>query len=255
MALCLASSLVETGRFDPVDQLERYLRWYRSGYLSSTGSCFDIGTTTEASLLEFEQTRQPYRPPLPGVKASNGSIMRLAPVPMAFANAPEMALQHSGDSSRTTHSAPAAVDACRYLGGLLVGLLQGLSKAEVLSNRFSPVPGYWNLTPLSPEIEAVARGSFKVRQPPGVRGESLAGGCLEAALWAFYRSEDFAGGCLMAANLGDDSDTTAAVYGQLAGACYGETGLPEAWRAAVAHPDLILSLAEQLFQLSETITH
>jgi len=49
MALCLAESLVEQDRFDPADQMQRYLRWYREGYLSSTGECFDIGSTVSAA--------------------------------------------------------------------------------------------------------------------------------------------------------------------------------------------------------------
>jgi ADP-ribosyl-[dinitrogen reductase] hydrolase len=43
MALCLAESLIECKGFDPVDQMRRYLRWYREGHLSSNGRCFDIG--------------------------------------------------------------------------------------------------------------------------------------------------------------------------------------------------------------------
>jgi ADP-ribosyl-[dinitrogen reductase] hydrolase len=50
MALCLAESLVERGGFDPIDQLQRYVRWYREGFLSSTGRCFDIGIATRQAL-------------------------------------------------------------------------------------------------------------------------------------------------------------------------------------------------------------
>jgi len=53
LALCLADSLLEKGGFDPVDQLERYCRWWKEGYLSSTGTCFDIGTTTSTALSYF----------------------------------------------------------------------------------------------------------------------------------------------------------------------------------------------------------
>ncbi len=53
MALCLAESLVETGGFEPRDQAERYLRWYKEGHFSSTGHCFDIGNTTRAALQRF----------------------------------------------------------------------------------------------------------------------------------------------------------------------------------------------------------
>ena len=88
MALCLAESLLICQGFDPADQMERYLRWYREGYMSSTGSCFDIGNTTRAALTSFEGTGEPFSGPTHPWSAGNGSIMRLAPVVMYFAQDP-----------------------------------------------------------------------------------------------------------------------------------------------------------------------
>ena len=76
------------------------------------------------------------------------------------------------------------------------------------------------------EIAEVASGSFKVKNPPEIRGTGYVVRSLEAALWAFARSSSFEEGCLLAVNLGDDADTTGAVYGQIAGAYYGESGIP-----------------------------
>jgi len=71
---------------------------------------------------------------------------------------------------------------------------------------------------------------------------------LEAALWAFHRSTSFRDGSLLAVNLGDDADTTGAVYGQLAGAFYGERGIPEEWRSKLSRRFLIESYADRLFR-------
>ena len=161
------------------------------------------------------------------------------------------AIERSEDSSRTTHGALTAVDACRYLGGLVVGAVRGVGKEELLGNRYSPVPGYWDSKPLTKEIGAIASGSFKEKNPPEIRGTGYVVESLEAALWAFYHSGSFEEGCLLAVNLGDDADTTGAVYGQLAGAFYGEEGIPESWRARLAHRELIESYADRLFALSE----
>ncbi|CAF5216498.1 unnamed protein product, partial [Rotaria magnacalcarata] len=57
MALCLAASLISKGGSDAYDQLVRYKRWFRKGYMSSTGICFDIGASTRQAIIEFE-TRQ-----------------------------------------------------------------------------------------------------------------------------------------------------------------------------------------------------
>ncbi|HOG48386.1 MAG TPA: ADP-ribosylglycohydrolase family protein [Anaerolineae bacterium] len=253
MALCLATSLVERQGFDPVDQLERYVRWHNEGYLSSSGHCFDIGGTTHAALVRFERSRAPYCGSHDPHAAGNGSIMRLAPVPLAYARQPQEAIARSADSSRTTHGARACIDSCRYLGALIVGAVNGASKEELLSGHYAPVPRCWRREPLAPEVQQVAVGSFKRREPPEIHGSGYVVKSLEAALWAFYRSESFRDGALLAANLGDDADTTAAVYGQLAGAYYGEQGIPESWRDRLALRETIESLADRLYALAQTI--
>jgi len=246
MALCLAESLLECSGFDPVDQLERYCRWYREGYLSSTGRCFDIGNTVREALARFERTREPYCGSTDPWSAGNGSIMRLAPVPLFYAEDPEEAVEKAGESSRTTHGAEEAVDACRYLAGLIVGAVQECPKEELLSAHFSPVPGLWEAKPLAPKIAEIAAGSFKHRNPPEIRGTGYVVESLEAALWALARSASFREGALLAVNLGDDADTTGAVYGQLAGAFYGVEEIPEDWRKRLAQCVLIEQFADDL---------
>jgi ADP-ribosyl-[dinitrogen reductase] hydrolase len=249
MALCLAESLVEKQGFDPIDQLERYLRWLRHGHMSSIGKCFDIGTTTHAALARFERTHEAYCGPTEPRSAGNGSIMRLASVSLAFARKPSEAIERSGESSRTTHGAAVCIDACRYLGALIVGAVNGAKKKDLLSDHYSPVEEYWRANHLVREIEEIASGSFR-RQPPEIQGTGHVVKSLEAALWAFNESDTFKEGCLKAANLGDDADTTAAVYGQLAGAHYGTGGIPDEWLSMLAQRGLIESLADGLLTLS-----
>lgn len=247
MALCLAESLVECGGLDPPDQLSRYSRWFREGYLSSTGECFGMGDTTREALLRFEVSGEPYCGLEKPEKSGNGSIMRLAPVPLFYAGNPRKAIELSAESSRTTHGAANAVDACRYFAALIQGAVDGADKEELLSERYSPVPEYWEENPLSPEVDEVTAGSFKRREPPEIEGSGYVVRSLEAALWAFHKGDSFEEGVLLAVNLGNDTDTTGAVYGQLAGAFYGEDAIPNLWRSKLAHRALIEGYAERLF--------
>ena len=250
MALCLATSLVECRGFDARDQMERYVRWHQEGYLSVTGSCFDIGGTVSAALRHFLKKGDPYAGSVEPETAGNGSLMRLAPVPLFFAANAELAIERAAESSRTTHGAQSAVDACRYFAGLLIGALWGVGKETLLAPCYCPVADCWRKTPLCPEIDDVASGSFKRRRPPEIRGTGYVVASLEAALWAFHSTTDFRTGCLAAANLGDDADTTAAIYGQIAGAYYGSEGIPLAWRERLAQADLITTLADRLFEMA-----
>jgi len=176
--------------------------------------------------------------------------MRLGPVPLAWVEIPEEAIRLSGKMSRTTHGAPEPVDACRYYAGLIVGALQGRTKGELLSSRFSPVAGLWRHELLTPSIDAIAAGSFRERRPPGIRGTGYVVNALEAALWAFWHTDDFETGALAAVNLGDDANTTGAIYGQLAGAFYGIEGIPERWRDKLTMSDRIVELADGLLEFA-----
>ena len=256
MALCLAVSLLEKHGFDPKDQMDRYCRWWKEGYLSSTGTCFDIGNTVRTALAFYLRTGEPFAGATDPWTAGNGSLMRLAPVVLAFRRNCDWAIDHAGQSSRTTHAAPTAVDGCRYFAGLLLGALEGRSKEELLRAFFYPGqdPAYWRRQPLSPEIAEIANGSFKQKDPPAIIGSGFVVRSLEAALWAFHRSDSFREGALLAVNLGDDADTTGAIYGQLAGAFYGSQAISQDWIERLAGRELIQDRADALFDFSTAWT-
>jgi len=250
MALCLAESLINCRGFDPKDQLARYRDWYHNGHLSSTGDCFDIGNTTRAAIIHFEETGDSCSGRTSPHSAGNGSLMRLAPVPLAYARMPSRAIELSGESSRTTHALDVCVDACRYMGALIVGAVSGYSKEQLLSPQFSQLEQYWELSPLTREIHTIANGSFHEKMPPEIQGTGYVLESFEAALWAFARTETFEEGCLAAVNLGNDADTTGAIYGQLAGAYYGVGALPEEWKNMIVQRELIEHFSDNLYLLA-----
>jgi ADP-ribosyl-[dinitrogen reductase] hydrolase len=170
MALCLAESLIECRGFDARAQMQRYVRWWREGHLSSNGRCFDIGNTVRTALERFERNGDPFAGPTAPDTAGNGALMRVAPVALAFASDARAAVHYAGESSRTTHGARDSVDACRYFVGLLWGALHGATKDALLGDAFEPVAGCWAAEPLSPAIRSVALGSFKHQDPPAIRG-------------------------------------------------------------------------------------
>lgn len=257
MALCLCQSLISNkGNFDPCDQLETYLKWYREGHLGSNGQCFDIGIATRTAVLEFEKSKEPYPASTSDqARAGNGSLMRLAPVPLLYHKHPELALKLSADSSRTTHGSPLAIDACRYFAGLLIGALNGVSKEELLSEkRYSPIPGYWEAQPLAQEIDDIVKGSYKTKNPPELVSSGYVVHTLESVLWAFYHTDNFSDGALKVVNLGGDSDTAGAIYGQIAGAFYGIESIPDSWKNKVFFRELIKGMANEIFTLSAYVT-
>ena len=247
MALCLASSLIEKQGFDPLDQMRRYVLWWREGYLSSTGRCFDIGGTVSGALSRFESSGNPYAGSNDPFSAGNGSLMRLAPVPMFYSGNDANAINYAAESSRTTHQAQEAIDACKYFAGLLLGALKGVDKQTLLSPSYCPIHEFWRINPLADNIGRVAEGSFKHRNPPKIRGSGYVVQSLEAALWAFHHADTWKEGALLAANLGEDSDTTTAIYGQIAGAYFGVEAIPRPWRKKVAMRTEILIIADSLY--------
>lgn len=239
MALCLAASLVECGGFDARDQMERYCRWKEEGYFSSTGKCFDIGITVSGALARFRATGEPFAGSTNPRSAGNGCLMRLAPVPIFYRQAIDRAEHFAAESSRTTHGAQECLDASRLFARMIVRALRGEAKESIITGDADMFRGV-------PSIEAIARGAYRQKSRDEIRGTGYVVASLEAALWCFATTDEFEQAILTATNLGDDADTTAAISGQLAGAFYGEGGIPRAWLESLAMREEIAGLAEAL---------
>ena len=255
MALALADSIASVG-WDLNDQARRYVAWWQRGDYSVTGRCFDIGITTRVALSRFLQCHDARQSGDPSPRASgNGSIMRLAPVPMAFGHClgqeTDRLVERLSESSLPTHASPQCRSACAYLGLVLAGLMHGLPREQVLATGWPPVAALLAAGWVHEEVAEVARGSFRQRQPPEIRGSGYVVRSLEAALWAFHAAADFRAAVLAAVNLGDDADTTGAVCGQLAGAYWGESGIPPEWRNGLAKHYILDQMARRLIRCAD----
>lgn len=240
MALCLAASLVECDGFDADDQMKRYVRWYLEGYMSATGQAIGMGKATWRALRHFIDTGE-HSVPIGKFQADgNGSLMRLAPIAIFYADDMESAIKYAGLSSRTTHNSQEAEDACKYFVSLLVGAINGYGKHEILD------PVYWSGPELHPNIKNVSQGSYAALTRSQIKSTGYVVDTLEAALWAFSNTTTFKDGALLAVNLGGDADTIGAVYGQIAGAYYGEVAIPSDWVIAMLRFDTVKETLSKL---------
>lgn len=197
MALCLAHSLVYHRAFNPVDQMNRYCNWANYGYMSSTGECFDIGVTVHRALQKYQETANPFSGSIDPRSAGSGAIMRLAPVPMFYAQSLEETIRYSGESSRTTHAANEAIECAQLFGAQIRAALLGWDKQEVLFN-----PGF---KPHAAKVKLIASGAYVGKNESEVKGSGYVVESLEAALWCFLATDSFEDAILRAANLGDDA--------------------------------------------------
>ncbi|CAF4479879.1 unnamed protein product [Didymodactylos carnosus] len=174
--------------------------------------------------------------------------MRMASIPLFFFRSEKAAINYAGENAVLTHGDPRAADACRFYAALICGALQGLSKYELLDPKF--YRAYHFAPPLHLDVIKIAEGSYKKKNgyKDGIRGKGYVLDALEAALWGVWNDQDsFERGVLSVVNLGDDTDTTAAIYGQLAGALYRIKQIPERWIQTLFQGDFIITMANWLY--------
>jgi ADP-ribosyl-[dinitrogen reductase] hydrolase len=249
LMLCLAASIVNAGgKQDPNNQLGHYLAWYRDGHMSVNGECFDIGHTTQQAIVDYANRGLLEAETTDEFQAGNGSVMRLAPIPVVFHNLPLKRVWAEGAaSSKTTHAAAAAVWGCGFWATLTAMAIQGRSKAELI-NWIRQIP--YNSSPEIANYPIAWKRMLDCRFLTAPREEIKSGGYVvdscEAALWAFFRTSTFAEGACLAVNLGKDTDTVGAIYGILAGAFYGYEGIPEDWLATLQMADVVAGVWKDL---------
>ncbi|HEX4268141.1 MAG TPA: ADP-ribosylglycohydrolase family protein [Steroidobacteraceae bacterium] len=237
MALCLADSLLAADGFDVRDQVERYKRWQREGYLSATGQCLGITASTAHALAVAEWRRQLYSGSHSPNQLDPEPLSRVAPVVMFFFGAEQEALQFACDAARTTCQAPAVLGACRDLARALLLALSGRPKPQILA-----------VVSAASAPRAARSSSTRPREREKARANHTATDALGIAFEAFVATGNFRDAVLHAANHGGNSDVAAAACGQLAGAHYGAAAIPAPWRDCLLERALIESYADLLLQ-------
>lgn len=246
-ALALAESLLHNPNLDSMDLMHRFCDWRNNGAYSCTETCFDIGNATRAALDRFEATGNPIAGSTDPYDAGNGSLMRLAPVSICHWNDLNKCTDVAKRQSELTHGATEAIHACILFSEYLHLAINGVTKEELIGSKvIYAVPSQYFVSIVNAEWRNKSRDHIK------------SGGyvlhSLEAALWCIWNTNTFSDAVLMASNLGYDADTTAAITGQLAGAIYGASSIPEKWLEKLYWADRIQQLAIQLMESSQGST-
>jgi ADP-ribosylglycohydrolase len=206
-------------------------------------------------------------------------LLRVAPVVICHYHHPDLCLHQIEQLTQTTHVSTECVDACRYFASLLIGVLMGVEKQQLLSATFNLMdvstygPLRYNrfsqsylqhcsetqirkdpsqeaiicqsaktqhfLRSLYPSVLKVQKGSFLHKSRNEILSDDSLIHCLEAALWAFSNGDTFEEGCINAINLGGNSTGIGAIYGQLAGAYYGYQQIPNRWISKIQHMEIL----------------
>lgn len=242
LGLATLASLLEG--YDPVDMMARFSRWWSEGYMTPHGRVFDIGNTTSASIQRFNMKRErsEWGSTSEG-ENGNGSLMRILPLSFyACQQDTQEIVARSFEVSALTHAHVRSRLCCAYYSLLVRDVVKGSSLTQAMSAASR------ELMPFVPNEERtilarVLSGAIIHEPEDRIRGSGYVVHCLEASLWCANRDNNFAEAVLAAVNLGEDTDTTAAVTGGLAGTIYGIAAVPEEWRSTLIRGDEVMAMA------------
>ncbi|ERL46936.1 monoamine oxidase protein [Candidatus Micropelagos thuwalensis] len=219
MSLALFHSLKVNEGLDRKHLLQEFCEWMENGKYSSTGKSVGIGQNTFWTLNEFRRSGVLEAASQNNKSDGNGSLMRLAPVPVLFSNDKPKALKIAIEQSFTTHSSNVAAEACAFACNIIVDLING----KTWDSAIDATPNDMQF------LQDIPSGGWRNKSRDKISSSGYVIHTLEAALWCVNQTGSFDEAVLLAVNLGDDADTVGAVTGQFAGALYGYDSINKDW--------------------------
>ncbi len=240
MMLCLAESLADIGAFDAEDVMDRYLAWFDSVPV-------DMSLAVRTALLSYRSgtpwdlaSRRAHEI-LGSPSAGNGSLMRCAPLALRYFDDEETRRAVTERESTLTHFDRLAGSSCVVFNDLVVAALHDdlFSRLHIIAE---------DMLDEDKRISAILREAVEA-EPEEIQSSAFVLDTLCTALWAVLRTDSFEDALVLAVNLGGDADTVAAVTGALAGALYGESGMPRRWLEPLCAYERIATVADRLADL------
>ncbi|MBL8019901.1 MAG: ADP-ribosylglycohydrolase family protein [Leptospirales bacterium] len=248
LTLCLVEALLDGLDYGRIAQ--KFVSWRYNGYMTAHGETFDIGNATAQAIFRLRAGCEPtLAGDLDEHANGNGSLMRIAPIAF-FTSSMELETRRRivFDVAGITHGHPRSKFGCWLFTEFLRNIARGQSKEEALSVAHASIQSWVDAQgPGITEWIHFARCTPLIQDLPmeEIKSTGYVVHTLEASLWCFLRSETFADAVLAAVNLGDDTDTTGAVAGAMAGAFYTTSTIPQRWIDQLAQMQMIRSLAER----------
>lgn len=251
LALCTAESLLEG--YDLQRVADSFVRWLYEAHWTPHGRVFDVGGTTHRAI---ERLRQGVAPTEAGGRGEwdngNGSLMRILPLALRWPALPVAdLLTRAHELSCLTHAHPRAQLACGFYTVLATRLLAGAAPAAAYEQAIQLTASLYKQPPFAaelPHFQRVFAGAIEQLPEEEIRGSGYVVHTLEASLWCLLRTNGYSEAVLKAVNLGEDTDTTGAVTGGLAGIAYGLEGIPQSWVEALARLEDVRALCRQLVE-------
>ena len=231
--------------YNPEKIMEGFCKWSYQGYMTPYGKTFSIGNTTSIACRKFKLSKDIK---LSGSDSEysngNGSLMRILPVSIFFANDVEKVIvEKSFEISALSHSQIRSKISCALFSLIASGLFKGNNLYESLANANRVITPY---IPKDEKNHFKRITDFEVLQlnRGGIKSSGYVIDSLEAALWCLFNSTNYKEAVLKAVNLGNDTDTTAAITGGLAGILFGLEHVSSKWIKALAKLSLIEKLID-----------
>lgn len=250
LTFCLAEAL--TGGFDLHTIGRNFVRWRDEGFWTARGFVFDIGGTTGQAIGRL---RKGVPPDLAGdsdeLCNGNGSLMRILPLLFYLHDKPTgERFDLTRRVSSLTHRHIRSVIACFIYLEYARLLLHGNGNWEAYDTLRKEIPALLNSLPVDPaeiaRLDRLLTGNIAEEPEEAIRGSGYVLHTLEASLWCLLTTGSYREAVLKAVNLGEDTDTTAAVTGGLAGLIYGWNSIPGHWLLQLARRVDIEELAERM---------
>lgn len=263
MTLCLIDSLSNGLNYD--DIMKNFIKWINTGDYTPYGEVFDVGNATRKALERFSHGASPLDcGGISGSDNGNGSLMRILPIVFYLQSIYGTEITKNDEAmniihnlSSLTHAHKRSLIAC----GIYVSVASMITRDMNLSiaiekGIYNALEYYKNHDEYEDELHYYKRLSNKAYSKTPVEDIKSSGyvvDTLEAALWCLLNSKNYKECVLLAVNLGEDTDTVAAVAGGLAGLYYGYESIPKEWLAVIGRRDYIESLSNQLYVALERI--
>ena len=257
MTLCLVDSLSKG--LDYEDIMLNFIKWIETGEYTPYGEAFDIGITTRKALMSFKNGISPLEC---GRKSEhdngNGSLMRILPILFYLQSIYGMnftdidgAYEIIHNISSLTHGHRRSQIACGIYILVASELVESMClETAVRSGIYSGIEYYGDKKDYIHELryfERLSRKDFAEIPEEKIKSSGYVVDTLEAAIWCLLNTDNYRDCVLKAVNLGNDTDTVAAVAGGLAGLKYGYSSIPQDWVDEIARKEYVEDLCNELY--------